>query len=239
MHITSEGKIGILLALVGLLGSGAIMIAPEKLWIGWSLISFAALGGVALGFHHFGRGFAFLFVVAGVLWFDHWYYSNVLDLHATSEPQPGQAPPSSSPALPKLLSRMDRYIFASDVPPPDAEMAAKFPQQKEFSKQNLEVFGDAIGMSVAVTDIHGGIKIVIEANTPEARRLLLGSYTSKLTIEIRRVFQQEIVTMFVDLPEILRFLSFMAPEPSAAELIEVQRKIKKMIGAAEGKCQLM
>jgi len=75
--------------------------------------------------------------------------------------------------------------------------------------------------------------------TPRVSLYAVWYYTSKLTIEIRRVFQQEIVTMFVDLPEILRFLSFMAPEPSAAELIEVQRKIEKMVGAAEGKCQLM
>jgi hypothetical protein len=31
----------------------------------------------------------------------------------------------------------------------------------------------------------------------------------------------------------------MTPEPSAAELIEVQRKIEKLVGAAEGKCRLM
>jgi hypothetical protein len=57
MHISLEGKIGIWLALAGLAGAGAIMIAPEKLWIGWSLISLAALGSTALGFHHFWTTF--------------------------------------------------------------------------------------------------------------------------------------------------------------------------------------
>jgi hypothetical protein len=109
----------------------------------------------------------------------------------------------------------------------------------EFFKQNSEVWGDAIGMSFTFTAIRGGIRMAVEANTPEARRRLFSSSVSKLTVEIRRVGQQEIVTMLIDLPEILRFWSFMTPEPSAAELIEVQRKIEKLVGAAEGKCRLM
>jgi hypothetical protein len=53
MHISSEGKIGILLALIGLAGAGAIMVAPQATLIGWSLIAFAVLGLLALALHHF------------------------------------------------------------------------------------------------------------------------------------------------------------------------------------------
>jgi hypothetical protein len=49
MQISLEGKISILVALVGLAGAGAIMIAPEKLWIGWSLIVAAVCGGSHAG----------------------------------------------------------------------------------------------------------------------------------------------------------------------------------------------
>jgi hypothetical protein len=56
--ISTEGKIGIFLALIGLLGAGAIMIAPQQLWIGWSLIAIAVIGLIILGFYHFwGRSF--------------------------------------------------------------------------------------------------------------------------------------------------------------------------------------
>ena len=97
---------------------------------------------------------------------------------------------------------MDRFIFACDVPPPDPELAATFQQQLEIYKQNLEVSGDATSMSITLTNIRGGVRIVAEATTPEARRRMLDSPSSRLTIEIRRVFQQLIVTVFVDLPEI-------------------------------------
>jgi hypothetical protein len=94
-------------------------------------------------------------------------------------------------------------------------------------------------MSFTLSEIRGGIKIVAEANTAEARRRLLGSFVSKLTVEIRRVGQQEIVTVFIDLPELLRFWSFMSPDPSAPEMTEIQGKMEKLIGATAGKCHLI
>jgi hypothetical protein len=53
MHLTVEGKLGIVLSLLGLGGAGAIMVAPQQFWIGWSLIAVAMAGGIALGLHHF------------------------------------------------------------------------------------------------------------------------------------------------------------------------------------------
>jgi hypothetical protein len=53
MQISAEGKIGIALALVGLGGAGAIMIALNQVWIGWTMIAVAAIGGGLLTLHHF------------------------------------------------------------------------------------------------------------------------------------------------------------------------------------------
>jgi hypothetical protein len=50
--ISLEGKIGIFLALVGLFGAGAVMVAPQQVWIGWTLIGVAAIGFVLLFVHH-------------------------------------------------------------------------------------------------------------------------------------------------------------------------------------------
>jgi hypothetical protein len=84
--------------------------------------------------------------------------------------------PSSQPVpTSQLWSRMDRYIFACDVPPPDKKTAAKFPQAKEEMKQNFQILGDVTGMSLTVTDIRGGLRIDAEANTEEAKRRLLTS----------------------------------------------------------------
>ena len=96
MQITAEGKLGLCLGLIALAGGGAMMVAPDKLWIGWTLIALAGLGGIGLGFH-FGRKFAAVFLVAGVLWFDYWYYSRVLN--STDTPQvnlPAKQTPSSA-----------------------------------------------------------------------------------------------------------------------------------------------
>jgi hypothetical protein len=53
MRISGEGTAGLIVGLLALGGGGAIMVAPEQLWIGWSLIVVAAFGGVALFLHHY------------------------------------------------------------------------------------------------------------------------------------------------------------------------------------------
>lgn len=90
MQITAEGKLGLCLGLIALAGAGAMMVAPDKLWIGWTLIALAGLGGIGLGFHHLGPKFAAIFLVAGVLWFDYWYYSSVLNSTETPKLVSGQ-----------------------------------------------------------------------------------------------------------------------------------------------------
>lgn len=50
--ITLEGRIGIGLALLALLGAGAMNIAPQQAWIGWLLIVVAVIGFVLLGIYH-------------------------------------------------------------------------------------------------------------------------------------------------------------------------------------------
>jgi len=57
MAISNEGKIGIVLGLLGLGGAGAIMVAPQFLAIGWGLIVIAIAGAILLAYHHFGGRF--------------------------------------------------------------------------------------------------------------------------------------------------------------------------------------
>ncbi len=54
MQISLEGEIGICLGLLAILGTGAIMIYPTRLWIGRTMIATAVAGLFLLGFQHFG-----------------------------------------------------------------------------------------------------------------------------------------------------------------------------------------
>jgi hypothetical protein len=55
MGISSEGKIGIGLTLLGLLGAGIMSVAPLSYGVeaGWIMIAVAVVGGAMLGIHHF------------------------------------------------------------------------------------------------------------------------------------------------------------------------------------------
>jgi hypothetical protein len=115
MQISTEGKLGLVVGLVGLGGAGAVVIAPA---IGWVLIGIAAIGGVALAFHHFGEALALIWnpgnnarmialvgmiaygigaiVFAGIYF---WPRTSTPPPHAIiSEPPPAPAQLPSSPA---------------------------------------------------------------------------------------------------------------------------------------------
>lgn len=205
---------------VGALILGVILLLWPLVAYGWN-----ALRNMSPALTLFYSGCAF---VAVGIWVMAWW---------NAPPTMPIASPSPLPGPSKLLSRMDRFIFACDVPPPSEEQATKLPQEMNRFKNNIELWGDAIGVTYDVVEIRGGIKIVAEATAPEAKRRLLGTPANKVTIEIRRIGQQELVTVFVDLPDILRFLSFMAPT-SAREYDEAQRSIERLIGAPAGGCQL-
>jgi hypothetical protein len=55
LRISGEGKIGIGLALLALLGFGAEMIWPDHIEIGGAAMVIAVLGGISLAYHHFSE----------------------------------------------------------------------------------------------------------------------------------------------------------------------------------------
>jgi hypothetical protein len=84
MSISGEGKISTVLALLGLGGTGAIVILPGYTWIGWALLTIAAVGFLVLGCHHWSEKISrfmrsklaplatiaagLLITIAGVVW---------------------------------------------------------------------------------------------------------------------------------------------------------------------------
>jgi hypothetical protein len=53
MHISAEGKLGLLVGLLALGGAGAVWVAPDHTEMGWGMIAVAAAGVGALAYHHF------------------------------------------------------------------------------------------------------------------------------------------------------------------------------------------
>ena len=146
-------------------------------------------------------------------------------------------PPKGVPAS-QRLSRLDHFIFTCDVPPPDSEKAAKFPQVKEELRQRFNVWGDVVGMSITVTDIRGGFRIDAEANTEEAKRRMFtagSAGASKVSISIRRIDQQIIVDVASELPKIF---GLMLADPSSQDTLAIQSKIEDLVGV-QGKCRLL
>jgi hypothetical protein len=53
--ISTEGKLGLILGLLALGGTGAIMIWPDHTELGWAMIAIAVAGGAALACYHLGE----------------------------------------------------------------------------------------------------------------------------------------------------------------------------------------
>jgi hypothetical protein len=58
MAISTEGKIGIGLTLLFGLGGGAVIVAPQQVWIGWTIIAFSLAGLLCLGIYHISSAVA-------------------------------------------------------------------------------------------------------------------------------------------------------------------------------------
>ena len=70
-----------------------------------------------------------------------------------------------------IQSRLDRFIFACDVPIPlTVEQDAK---QKEVLQNNIQGWADTIGLSASFNDIKSGVQVAIEAKTKDAKARLL------------------------------------------------------------------
>jgi hypothetical protein len=172
MQISFEGKLGLVLGLIALAGAGAIMVAPDKLWIGWSLIAIAALGGVMLGFHHFGRKFFVVIVAACILWFDYWYDTRP---DKPTLPQPTQVPPTTT-----MVPSKSQDAWVSDEEMQKAKKAGRLLlpfRPYELSRMNYS-------MGSAGTDAYVGQWVKIDDPLLSVSRLTEKDKKEYLTVRI-------------------------------------------------------
>jgi hypothetical protein len=249
--ISTEGKIGIFLALIGLLGAGAIMIAPQQLWIGWSLIAIAVIGLIILGFYHFwgrihtpaGQATIGAVAIAVILSAEYGYYTGYFENGLPSF-GPSVTPQSQGPTLPPGLpiqSRLERFIFTCDVPPPtnDQEVA----EQKARLQKNIRVWGDSLGVNISFVDLNDGIQAIAEAKTPEAKARFLSmgiAYgITKLMAEARRSGKQQIIVVRAEIPKNTPMILGLVPDPNDPHLAEGRKLLAQFLEVPESACRMI
>jgi hypothetical protein len=249
-RISAEGKIGIFLALIGLLGAGAIMIAPQQLWIGWTLIAIAVVGLLILGLYHFwsrihtsaGQATIGAIAIAVILSGEYGYYSGYFEnwlpsFGPSAPPPPGQTLP---PGLP-IQSRLERFIFTCDVPPPANEQEAT--EQKARLQKNIRVWADSLGVDISFVDISDGIQAIAEAKTLEAKARFLSMGImygiTKLIAETRRSGKQQIIVVRAEIPKKTPMILGLVPDPSDPHLEEGRKLLAQFLEVPESACRMI
>jgi hypothetical protein len=108
MRVSGEGKFGILIGLVSIAGAGAIVLAPDRPWIGWGLIAISLIGSIVLIYHHFeerlgrNRALAILLMIFGGMAF----FVGAIWLGITNDRQSAANNPNS-------FSPLDRTVLLS------------------------------------------------------------------------------------------------------------------------------
>jgi hypothetical protein len=239
MSISFEGKLGILLGLLSMAGAGAIMIAPERLWIGWTMIAAAGVGGVGLGFYHYGRKFSVVLVAACVLWIDYLYYTNVLGFSLAPQAQP--APPVSSPspsptpAKPKLASTLARMILSCDSPKP-----AKLPslaKRKAELAERLELAQKLFGVPITgdVTENELTMSLIVNHPTGSIKQSwFVTRVDDKILISITNELVENNALSFIFA------LASLAPlDPNEDTAKQTQEKVADFVKVTPDKCKFL
>jgi len=239
MQISLEGKLGLGLGLIAMAGAGAMEVAPDKLWLGWSLITTAAIGSVALGFQHFKSRFFIVLLAAGVLWFDGWFYSDVLDV-ATPASQPAPTPTamlSSSPTppnpKPRMVSTYQKMIFVCDKPKPEKGPSKKERQEKldQYVDLMKKVFGYIV--SAKATEDETTLDVILDKPIGNPVTSVV-----RQTWLIKRAGDQVYVTITNEYAGALSFMFQLAqPEASDPTMKTIIEQVEKFTGADSGKCK--
>jgi hypothetical protein len=151
--------------------------------------------------------------------------------------QPVPMPPSS------LASRSDKFIFACDIPrdpkvTPEKTAAAKAETQKE-----LKAWGEVIGFTITMSDIEGGFRVAVEAETVEAKNRMMSAgvwpSVTKVFIDVRRIGPRIIVSAYADMPKEFSIFSMIPPDPELPQVKTAEKQISQFLGVKEDTCHLI
>jgi len=181
-------------------------------------------------------------IIAGALiaegsvlyWHFHEAHARAL-LARWSKFQPRPQPPPAPAPNPILQSRAGKMLFTCASPPGDKKA---FEDWKRQFKNAANVYGEATGVSILLSDIPKGVKIEMAAKTPEGQARL-GAVT-KVTIQAQRATDQNILVVYSwEMPSPFgQFLALMPLNADAAETKDAVKMVEKFFGG-EGKCQII
>ncbi|HUZ30848.1 MAG TPA: hypothetical protein VMV19_01890 [Xanthobacteraceae bacterium] len=236
-----------------------LLVIGSALW--WGAISISATIAVYFGGHilwarfrpkspfpkaYYFRVLAALYLAAFGLWFDAWYYTNMKTngwyWHAqlifpsnTESPDVDDIPLDSLP----VLSRGDRFIVACAVPP---KVKTQFDNRQAFIK-TVSDWAPIVGIELGISDIQNGLRLILEAKTPEAKRYFLAinivKGVTKITVDFRRLGQKLIITAYSDLPKDQQKLTTIIPDPSSPPMVQATTQLSQFLGLSDEACSLI
>jgi branched-subunit amino acid ABC-type transport system permease component len=185
-----------------------------------------------------------------------WYVASITPHERPSQPPPTKEPTFATfPYVPRpatasipqpnhqLWSRGNKFIFACDVPPDPNVNPAEQAKKKAELQKSFKAWGEVTGFNIVISDIEGGYRLTIQAKTIEAqnRLLLFGVLPSvtTITIELRRIGDRIVVSVYADLPKELAFFSLISPDPTDPKILEGENNIDTLLGSPPGTCHLI
>lgn len=238
MAISTEGKIGIALGLIGLAGAGALVVAPAP-WVtavGWTLISVAAVGGIALGVHHFQLAWVFR-KSDGYLrpWVGILFACIILGAGYTGSHWPREhALPPLQPQPPAPASRLERTVFLCLSPslPASADQIAK---AREHVKQAVEIYAAGTGIPVTFSEIDNGI--AYEVRYPNGS----GPHPDILSdrFEVRRFEDKLLITNIVETKIDSKLIVYKTHKPGDKDFDTLIGLAETLAGVRPGGCKAL
>jgi hypothetical protein len=202
-----------------------------------------------------------VFMLAGVGWYETAHYSeppSAKDIaQEVSKLITSSSPNKPAPAMPAnpatgnspvpdyspnrvLQSSEGKLLFSCAIPPP--ENSASFPRQYNDYKSGMGALGEALDIKMSTSIINNGVRLDIEAISQEGKERIwrsTGTLITKIAIEVRRVGQNEIVSLTAERPPFPQSMLLMMPiQPSKDDIEKNERGIEKIIGAPSGVCHI-
>ena len=234
---------------LGIIGTGLTVALPEEKWIGWLVV------GVGIAVFMFDvridgwnikfakspslkvRAVAALCCLTGILWFDYWYYSSVLNRPQFSQTAPAPAPaPPPPPAKPKLLSNLTKMVLVCDSP----KATGKTPSLKErkaelakFLDLMQKMFGFPTTGSVAEDEFSFSVEVPQPTGGNLKQDYLMKRSGDKIFVSITNHMPANALAF------IFALASFAPIDPDEDVAKQTQAKVEEMVKVEPGKCKFI
>ncbi len=139
-----------------------------------------------------------------------------------------------------LISSEARFVFSCHFPKQSAADAAK---RKLFLQKSLGPWGTQIGFNVSISDVAGGFRVTIIADTDEAKNRFLSMgilpVVAVIFIDVQRYGPETVVVAHADLPKEYQQFTLMTPSINAPQIVEGQKQVGLFFGGNDNSCHII